>query len=86
LPKIGEFLVITNWEGQAQCIVRTTAVRLKPYFSIDGHYAKMEGMGDKSLAHWKETYWAYFTRELEPYERVPRESMIVVCQEFVKVF
>ncbi len=86
LPKIGDFMVVTNWEGKAQCIVRTTSVRLRPFFSIDETYARTEGEGDKSLEYWKRTHWDYYTKELEPFGRVPRESMIVVCQEFEKVF
>jgi len=86
LPKIGDFAVITNWEGQAQCIVEVKKVTLKPFFSIDENYAREEGEGDKSLEHWKKTHWDYYTRELEPFERVPRDSMIIVCQEFEKVF
>lgn len=86
LPKIGDFIVVTNWEGEAQCIVRTTAVKLKPYFSIDAAYAQLEGEGDKSLEHWKNLHWQQYTKELETFGRVPRESMIIVCQEFEKVF
>lgn len=86
LPKTGDFIVVTDWEGKAQCIVRLTKVSFKPYFSIDQEYAKLEGEGDKSLAYWKRVHWEYYTRELEPFGRVPRESMIIVCQEFEKVF
>lgn len=86
LPKTGEMMVVTNWEGKAECIVKTTAVKLKPYFSIDDSYAKIEGEGDKSLDYWKKVHWAYYERELELFNRVPRESMIIVCQEFEKVF
>lgn len=86
LPKIGDFKVVTNWEGEAQCIIKLTSVKLKPYFSIDGAYAQLEGEGDKSLDNWKKTHWDYFTRELEPFGRVPRESMILVCQEFERIF
>ena len=86
LPKIGDFKVITDWNGKAQCIVRTTAVKLKPFFSIDEAYAKLEGEGDKSLDYWKKTHWAYYERELAPFNRVPRDSMIIVCEEFEKVF
>ena len=86
LPKIGDFLVITDWGGKAKCIVKTTAVKLKPMFSIDETYARKEGEGDKSLAYWKKTHWEYYTRELSEFDREPRESMIVVCQEFEKVF
>ncbi len=86
LPKIGDFMVITNWEGRAQCIVRTTKVQLRPFFSIDAQYAKLQGEGDQSLDYWKKIHWDRYTRELASFGRVPRESMIVVCQEFKKVF
>lgn len=86
LPKIGDFRIVTDWGGTAKCIVRTTAVQLKPLFSIDENYAQKEGEGNKSLAYWKETHWEYYTNELAPFNRTPKESMIVVCEEFEKVF
>ena len=86
LPKIGDFLIVTDWEGQAQCIVRTVKVSLKPFFAIDAAYALREGIGDKSLAQWKKVHWDFFADELQAFGREPRESMIVVCQEFEKVF
>ena len=84
LPKIGDFTIITDWNGKAKCIVRTVAVRLRPYFTIRESYSKLEGKS--SLDSWKKWYWDYYTREFESYGREPRESMIVVCQVFEKVF
>lgn len=86
LPKIGDFTIITDWNGKARCIVRTVAVRLKPFFSIRKSYAKIEGEGDKSLNYWKKSHWDYYSRELEPFGRQPADSMIVVCEIFEKVF
>lgn len=86
LPKIGDFTVLTDWKGEAKCILRTVAVRLKPFFSIRESYSKIEGEGDLSLAYWKKKYWDTYTKELEAFGRVPRESMIVVCEYFEKVF
>ncbi len=86
LPQLGAFNVITNWEGEALCIIKTTAVRLKPFFSIDEQYTVLEGNALSSLDSWKKYHWDYFTRELAVYGRVPRESTIVVCMEFEKVF
>jgi uncharacterized protein YhfF len=86
LPRKGDFMVVTDWKGEAKCIVRTTAVTLKPYFSIHSSYAQVEGEGDMSLEYWKESHWNYFTKELQQFGREPRESMIVVCQEFEKVY
>lgn len=84
LPKIGDFTVVTDWNGRAQGIVRTVGVRLKPYFSIRESYAKMDG--DASLDSWKQYHWEFYKRELAPYSREPRESMIVVCEIFEKVY
>ncbi len=86
LPKIGDFTIITDWNGKARCIVRTVGVKLKPFFSIRASYAKLEGEGDKSLDYWKKTHWEYYERELAPFSREPRESMIVVCEVFERVF
>lgn len=86
LPKIGDFTIVTDWAGKAKCIIRTVRVRMRPFFNIDEAYARLEGEGDGSLAYWKQTHWDYYTRELESYGRVPRESMIVVCEEFEKVY
>ncbi len=86
LPKIGEFTVITDWNKNAKCIVKTTAVKLKPFFSIDANYVEKEGERDNSLEYWKKTNWDYYTRELSKYKKTPKESMIIVCQEFEKVY
>lgn len=86
LPKIGDFTVLTDWNGVAQCIVRTVAVRLKPFFSISESYARLDGEDHHSLEAWKKTHWEHYTRELAYYGRVPRESMIIVCEVFEKVF
>ncbi len=85
IPRIGDFMVITDWAGRAQCIVRTTSIQYKPFFNIDGDFVRKEA-NSNNLADWKKSRWEEYTQELEPFERVPRDSMIVVCQEFEKVF
>ncbi len=86
IPKIGDFAVVTDWSGKAKCIIRTTSVKLVPFFAIRADHARLEGEGDKSLEHWKKIHWDYYTRELAEFKKTPRESMIVVFEEFEKVF
>ncbi|MEX0314751.1 MAG: ASCH domain-containing protein [Allomuricauda sp.] len=86
MPKIGDFAVVTDWSGKAKCVIRTTSVKLVPYFAINAEHARLEGEGDKSLEYWQKTHWEYYTRELSEFNRIPRESMIVVFEEFEKVF
>lgn len=86
LPKIGDFAVVTDWEGKARCVIRTTAVKLLPYFSVREEHALLEGVGDKSLEHWKKVHWENFTRELAHFDKTPKESMIVVFEQFEMLF
>ena len=84
LPKIGDFTILTDSNGNAKCVLRTVAVRLVPFFSIRESYAKLSGIS--SLEHWKSLHWEYFERELRPYGRKPVHSMVVVCEIYDKVF
>jgi len=84
LPKVGSFLVIIDGRGHAICIAKITSMALKPFFSIKEDYIRQEGFND--LEQWKTVHWEYFTRELAPYARTPKESMIVVCVTFDKVY
>lgn len=86
LPRIGDLTIITDWEGRARCIIRTTKVTLKPFFAIGPAEARLEGEGDGSLEYWRESHRAFYTRELAPYGRVPSDSMIVVFEAFEKLF
>ena len=86
LPRIGDFAIVTDWSGKAKCVIRTTSVRLIPFFSVREEHARLEGEGDKSLEHWKKAHWDYYTRELGEFGRAPLESMIVVFEEFETLF
>lgn len=86
LPKIGDFTVVTDWSGKAKCVIRTTSVKLVPYFAVHSEHARLEGEGDKSIEHWRKTHWDYYSRELSEFNRAPLESMIVVFERFEKIF
>lgn len=86
LPKIGDFYVVTDWNGNAKCVIRTTSVKLLPYFSIREEHARLEGEGDKSLDQWKNTHWDYFSRELGQFGAAPKDSMIVVFEQFEMLY
>lgn len=45
-------------------------------------YAAREGEGDGSLAYWRESHWAFFSRECARIGREPAPDMPVVCAEF----
>ncbi len=86
LPAVGEYSVITNWEGQAQAIIRTIGVEIVPFNQVTAAFAWTEGEGDRSLAYWREVHWEVFTRSLAAYGRRPAETMPVVCETFEVVY
>lgn len=86
LPNVGDLNIITNWAGEAQCIIETTDVAIVPFNEITEAYAELEGEGDKSLAYWKKVHWDYYHRELEGTSFIPSEDMPIVCETFTLVY
>jgi uncharacterized protein YhfF len=86
LPKVGDLEIVTNWDGVAQCIIRTTAVDIVRFCDVTAEYAGVEGEGDGSLISWRAVHWGYYRRELRGTDHEPQEDMPLVCQRFEVVF
>lgn len=86
LPLPGEYSIIVNWEGAAQCIIKTNKVTLIPFKDVTEELARIEGEGDKSLEHWRDVHIRFFTKELKDEVKQFTEDMIVVFEEFELVF
>ncbi len=86
LPEVGDYSVITNWDGEAQCIIRTTSVQIVPFGQVTADFARTEGEGDQSLDYWRRAHWASFTRSLQAIGKSPAEMMPVVCETFEVVY
>ena len=86
LPRIGDLHVVTNWAGEAQCIIRTTGVEVLPLDRITEEHARAEGEGDGSLAWWRDAHWSYYQRELAGSSHSPQPDMPIVFERFECVF
>ncbi|VUD69400.1 hypothetical protein TDB9533_04767 [Thalassocella blandensis] len=86
VPTVGKHSVITDWYGQARCVIKTTHVNLVSFNEVSETYASKEGEGDLSLEYWKKVHWECFGRDMESHNLIPRESMLIVCEEFEVVF
>lgn len=82
LPQKGDHNIITNWQGEAVCIIKTTNVEVVPFKYVTEEFARTEGEGDKSLEYWKNAHWHYFSRETKKIGKEPDENMLVVCEKF----
>ena len=61
-PAPGSLTVITDWHGNAGCVVRTVWTRILPFSEVPWALARLEGEND-DLAGWREEHARYFTRE-----------------------
>ena len=86
LPNIGEYSIITDWQGHPMCIIQTTDVSITPFDEVDENFAFEEGEGDRSLAYWRETHWRFFGRLCESMGSLASSFMPLVCERFHLVF
>jgi uncharacterized protein YhfF len=86
VPAVGDYSIIINWNGEAQCVIRTTSVEIVPFNEVTAAFARTEGEGDRSLDYWRRVHWECFTRDLQAIGKCPKEAMPVVCEAFEVVY
>ncbi|WP_061996266.1 ASCH domain-containing protein [Clostridium sp. ATCC 25772] len=86
LPEVGEYSIITDWDGVAKCLIRNKKVTILPFKDVGKELAAIEGEGDKSLNYWRKVHIDFFTRELKNLEMEFTEDRMVVFEEFEVVY
>jgi len=86
LPKVGELGIVTDFDENAKCIIKTNKVGLLPFSEVSAEFAYKEGEGDKSLEYWREEHINFFNRALEELNMNFSDDMLVVCEEFEVVY
>ncbi|KJS14276.1 MAG: RNA-binding protein [Peptococcaceae bacterium BRH_c8a] len=86
IPKEGDHSVITDWNGNAKCIVKTIKVQIILYKEITEEMAQIEGEGDLSLEYWKRVHDTYFIKECMRLNKHFTDEMPVVFEEFEVVY
>jgi len=86
LRNIGDLEIITNWAGEARCIIRIMKSEIVQFKDITEEYAAMEGEGDGSLRYWQDTHRAFFEREFEGTPYTFTESIPVLFEEFEVIY
>lgn len=82
VPQPGDLSIVTDWEGVARCILRTTSVETCPFREVTEAFAAIEGEGDKSLRYWQEAHIRAFGRYLMELGMTFSEDLLVVCEIF----
>jgi aminoglycoside phosphotransferase (APT) family kinase protein/uncharacterized protein YhfF len=86
LPQVGDYSIVTNWAGEALCVIRTTSVETVPFNEVSQEFAATEGEGDGSLEWWRREHWAFYSRELAAWGKSPEPGMPILCEIFECLF
>ncbi len=88
LPKIGDKTIIKDSRNKNKCLIVITSVKVKPFKKVSAAFARKEGEGNCSLAHWRRVHKKFFIKRLIKRKGKFNENILVVCEEFrvLKVF
>jgi uncharacterized protein YhfF len=86
IPQPGHLSIVTDFSGNALCIIETRRVDVVPFDKVSVEFAALEGEGDGSLVYWHRVHEAYFGRECKRIGRTPERSMPVICERFDLVY
>ncbi|HEX8176536.1 MAG TPA: ASCH domain-containing protein [Pyrinomonadaceae bacterium] len=81
-PVLNGYSIITDFDGNPKCIIKTTEVRIMPFNEVDEEFAADEGEGDLSLGFWRQVHWDYFTRKCKELGKEASLTMEVMCERF----
>ncbi|MBR2670797.1 MAG: ASCH domain-containing protein [Mogibacterium sp.] len=81
IPNEGDMSVITDWNGEPKCVIRTSKVHVLPFRSITFDLARLEGEDD-SLESWRRNHEKFFSAEGLELGYEFSEDMDVVFEEF----
>ncbi len=85
IPKVGDFSIVTDWDGIPWCVIQTTAVTVLPFSKITYPICKREGEDD-SLESWRNGHIRFFKNEGKELGYVFTADMPVVFEDFEVVF
>ena len=81
-PCLGGFSVVTDFQGNPKCVIRTEEVRIVPFCEVDAAFAFDEGEGDQTVEFWREAHHSYFSREAAEFGVDFGPESLVCCERF----
>ena len=85
MPKVGDYSIVTDWDGNPKCVIETTAVQIMTYSEMTFDICKREGEDD-NLESWKQGHQKFFTEEGKEMGYEFSEDMPIVFEDFQVVY
>lgn len=83
---VGGYSVVTDFEGNPQCVIQTTEVACLPFSEVDAQFAFDEGEGDRTLEYWRAAHRKFFIECCRELGVEFDESMPICCKRFKMLF
>ena len=84
-PRVGDFSIVTDWDGVPRCVIETKAVKIYKFRDITFEICKREGE-DECLETWREGHRRYFIEDGKDLGYEFSEDMPVIFEDFEVVF
>jgi len=81
LPQVGDYSVVTDWDGNPHCVIKITDVTILPFNEITYEICKREGEDDY-LESWQQSHRHFFTEDGKKVGYEFTETMPVVFEDF----
>lgn len=85
-PKINNYSIITNFNGEAKCIIKTIEIKKLPFDEVTKEMAYLEGEGDKSLEYWRRVHRNFFSRYCSSIGKIFNDKDLVIYEHFEVVY
>ena len=85
IPKIGDYSIVTDWNGNPHCVIETIAVTVLPFNEITFEICKREGEDD-TLESWQQGHRHFFIEDGKAMGYEFSETMPVVFEDFKVVY
>ena len=82
VPIVGTLAIVTNWDGEAQALIRNHTVTILRFGDVTQHHAQREGEGDGTLLWWREAHRAFWSRALAGTHHAVDDDLRIVFEEF----
>ena len=84
IPQAGEYYIVLNGQDEPVAVIQVQSVEVVPMNEVTEDFALAEGEGDYQF--WWEAHEKFFTEALKEYDKEFSPEMLVVCEQFEKVY
>ena len=83
---VGDYWVILDSKNMPLCLVRLTAIDVRPFNSIGQEFSSVENEGDGTFEYWHRVHLRMFKLQCEAWGKEWRDDLPCVCESFDLVY